>query len=249
MDVFLETETKKYWLVNFFSGISDDKGKERKMVQRFLRANEMLSDKIYITIEMHGNFLITRLNTLLATTGTQEQQFGDIKQRTYLSAQAEESAFRLIAYVTVLDFLTQAQQMGWPIFEMINKEMEKRENTEEDNCDLNNCPKCDRFHTGNCVGNRNDPIRMKTQVLERIIRNIRCAINIVNTERRFNEQWNLMDAVDSLGFKCGEIIRPFLELINKRNKSHKPSTKDQSMDWEFHGNSDKLGNYSKQIYK
>lgn len=216
-------------------GASDDKRKERKLVQRFLHANSMLSDKIYVTIETTGNLLITRLNTLLATTGTNEQQFGDIKKRTYLSDQAETSAFYLVSNATVLDFLRQSQQVEWPVFEMIEEEMERRKNTKTDEYDLKACPNCGRFHTGNCIKNSNGPTRIETHVFDRIIRNISISVEVINSVKRFDEQWDLIYEINALGFKCGETIRQIIQL-NKRNKSNNPDANNPSMDWEIYGN-------------
>ena len=241
IDVLLETETKRTLLVNFLNSISEDKRKERTLVQRFLHANQTLSDQIYITIGHHGNLLLSRLNALLAATDANEQGFGDIKRRTYLSDRVETSAFHMVANATVFDFIfillaQQNEEQFKTVFKMVKDELTKCDNTEKANHEFCQkfCPKCGVLHNDKCSKNMDKTASFEAQVVEVITRKILHEMDIINAEKNFDDQWNLIDELEAMDFMCSGDIQKFLQ-YNKRKKSHKHKTDGPDANWEFNG--------------
>lgn len=233
--VLNSSETKVPLLAAFLTSISEDKRNERKLVQRFCHKTETLGDKMYVTVGFHANLFLMRLCHYLYQrniNGSKEQQFCDLRQRTYLSDSAEQRVIRVIAKVSILDFfaLVHNQQQDMILFEKVRKEMEKHED-EIWNKDVatQRCPKCAQYEEHYIRNSRN---QIESKMILRISHQILSDITILSAEKHFDRQWNLLDQFDAMGFKSGKLIRQLLQ-NHKRHESDRNTSNDQPAKSEF----------------
>ena len=207
--------------------------KERTMIQRFVHRNEMFSDKMYLKIGINANFLICRLNTRLALNAANEQQFVDIRQRTYLSDQTEKNVIHFIANVTLMDFVTHTQNTEHfqKVFELFANELAKNGIKMDKNIDARASPSTEIFNTD--FKYREDhcdqafPIELQSlgkfaqQTIARIAQEIGRNANIINAKKRFNGQWNLFDELKNMicvDSGCSDVLREFLQRCEHERK-------------------------------
>ena len=66
----------------------------------------------------------------------------------------------------------------------------------------------------------------------RISHQILSDITILNAEKHFEGQWNLLDQFDAMGFKSGKLIRQLLQ-NHKRHESDRNTSNEQPAKSEF----------------
>ena len=230
--VIIEATTKSTLFTDTLISINKDRRKERTLMQRFVHRKQTLNDKIYISFSDYANFLLSQLSLRLTLlNGVNGQQFTDIRQRTYLSGKAEMSVFHLIAYADIFDFLVTTQNLEGreKLLEIIDNALSKAgvdivKNADIQAADCSNLTEIGKNPRRCC----DDPIttEFELKVFMRITREIFRIMAVINTEKRSAEQWNLVNELAGMGFKCAGIIQEFhqnslqREHINK-NKHNK----------------------------